>query len=319
MSIRLEVAKAVCCADFISRHLILKIAEDCASISQFVLQFSNKLSSVDLIEHVIYGNAMKQIAISSRLDLSNEIVVSLIEHGNSEVINSLVSNSAAQITAHDFRQIYINFANEASLRELLCKRDDISADLRELIAFDVAKELEIFVINANWLNKKQAANAAKKSYEIAVIQISDRISGAEMADYIQKLSEEERLTPSIILRSITTGYMKFFEYALAYLAGVPIQKLHSLLHATNPLARQALFSRSKLPADLFPILTIAIDVYGTMNQKFANDSNQNKNDFSIKMIQNITESYHAQNHINQAYLQRVLDCYYIDISGKIAA
>lgn len=319
LAIRLEIAKAVCEADYASRHLILKIAEDCASVAQFVLHHSSKLSSVDLIEHIVRSGAVKQLAIANRHDLNNDVVLAIIEHGSLEVIHALIDNEMAKLTAHNLRQIYINFSMDPSLRELLCRRDDLPADLRELIAYDVAKTLELFVTKANWLNKQQASTITQKSYEITVIEISDTIEDADMIDYIKRLSEEERLTSSLILRSITTGYMKFFEYSLAYLSGMPIQKLHSLLHNPNGSTRNALFSRSKLPRDLYPILTISIDVYKNLKSQLASGLQPSTHEFAIEMIKNVTEYYHAKPHDNQAYLQRVLDCYYIDISHKIAA
>lgn len=319
MAVRLEIAKAVSQADYISRHLILRIAEDCASVSQFVLHYSTKLSSIDLIEHVIKGGAVKQLAIANREYLQNDVVLSLVEHSTIEVIHALVENKTAELTPHNLRQLYINFSMDASLRSLLCDRDDLPADLREIIAYDVAKTLESYVTNLNWLNKKQASTVTQKSYEITVIDISDNIDDDEMMDYVKRLSEEERLTSSLILRSITTGHMKFFEFALSYLSGMPIQKLHSLLYNPNGNTRNALFSRSKLPNDLFPILTIAIEVYKNLKQQFAGKLQPSSHEFSVSMIKHVTEYYHMQQHDNQAYLQRVLDCYYIDISDKIAA
>lgn len=319
MAVRLEISKAVCEADFASRHLILKIAQDCASVSQFVLQYSEKLSNADLIEYIRFGTPVKQLAIACRATLGIDVVMALIEHGTFEVVYALVENKNAEISEHGFRQIYINFSNDARLRELLVSRDNIPADLRELIAFDVAKELETFVTNLNWLNKKQASNITTKSYEITVIEISDTIPELEIGAYIKQLSEEDRLTPSLILRSVTTGYMKFFEHAMAYLAGLPIKKLRSLLYYPNSSTRNALFSRTKLPVDLFPILTIAIEQYKLLMKKIGNINTYSKNAFSVLMIKNVTEYYHAQQDQNQAYLQRILDCYYIDINDKIAA
>ncbi len=319
MSVRLEIAKAVCEADYVSRHLILKVAEDCASVAQFVLHFSKKLSAIDLIEHVIKGGAVKQLAIANRNDLSNDVVLSLVEHSSIDVIYALVENETAELTPHNLRQLYINFSMDANLRSLLCNRDDLPADLRELIAFDVAKTLENYITNVNWLNKKQASTITQKSYEITVVEISDNIENADMMDYIKRLSEEERLTSSLILRSITTGHMKFFEYSLSYLSGMPIKKLHSLLYSPNGNTRNALFSRSKLPDDLYPILNIAIDVYKNLKQEFLGKLEPSTRDFSVTMIKQVTEYYHAQQNDNQAYLQRVLDCYYIDISDSIAA
>lgn len=319
MGIRLEIAKAVCTANYISRHLVLKIAEDCASVAQFVLHHSDKLSAFDLIEHVTRGGAVKQLAIANRHELQNNVALALIEHGTIEVIYAMIENTSAQLTAHNLRQIYINFSADAALRELLCSRDDLPGDLRELIAYDVAKTLELFVTSANWLNQKQASTITQKSYEITVIEISDDIENADMMDYIKRLSEEERLTSSLILRSITTGYMKFFEYSVAYLSGMPIQKLRSLLYNPTSATRNALFSRSRLPRDLFPILTISIEVYKNMKRELNGRLQPGTHEFSVEMIQNVTEYYHRQQHDNQQYLQRVLDCYYIDISDRVAA
>ena len=279
MAVRLEISKAVCEADFASRHLILKIAQDCASVSQFVLQYSSKLSDADLIEYIRFGTPVKQLAIACRAKIRIDVVMALIEHGTFEVVYALVENKNAEISGHGFRQIYINFSNDARLRELLVSRDNIPADLRELIAFDVAKELETFVTNLNWLNKKQASNITTKSYEITVVEISDTISELEIGAYIKQLSEEDRLTPSLILRSVTTGYMKFFEHAMAYLAGLPIRKLRSLLYYPDSSTRNALFSRTKLPVDLFPILTIAIEQYKLLMKKIENIDTYSKNAF----------------------------------------
>ena len=319
MAVRLEIAKAICEAEYISRHLILRMAEDCASVSQFILHYSTKLSAMDLIDHVARGGAVKQLAIANRQQLENQVVLSLIEHGSIEVIYALVENQTADLNAHNLRQLYINFSMDAGLRSLLCQRDDLPGDLRELIAYDVAKTLEAYVTNLNWLGKKQASTITQKSYEITVIEISADIADKDMMDYIKRLSVEERLTSSLILRSITTGYMKFFEYSLAYLSGMPIKKLHSLLHNPNGSTRNALFSRSKLPQDLHPILTIAIDVYKNMKLQNAGNLEPGTHEFSVNMIKNVTEHYHAQPANGQAYLQRVLDCYYIDISDRIAA
>ena len=319
MAVRLEISKTICEADYVSRHLILRMAEDCASVSQFILHHSTKLSPMDLIDHIVRGGAVKQLAIANRQELTNDVVLSLIEHGSIEVIYALVENQSAELDAHNLRQLYINFSMDAGLRGLLCQRDDLPADLRELIAFDVAKTLEAYVTRLNWLGEKQASTITQKSYEITVVEISADIADVDMMDYIKRLSLEERLTSSLILRSITTGYMKFFEYSLAYLSGMPIKKIHSLLHNPNGSTRRALFSRSKLPQDLHPILTIAIDVYKNMKQEFSGNLQPGTHEFSVNMIRNVTEYYHAQPINGQAYLQRVLDCYYIDISDRIAA
>lgn len=319
LDIRIEIAKAVCLNPKFSRHLILKLAHDCVSVAQHVLCYSNKLSSVDLVDYITQGDVEKQLAIANRLNLPGEVSLSLIEHGSDIVVGDLIKNSTANLSAHNLRQIYINFGVDPQTRELLLNRADLSADLRELIAYDVSKQLENFAINSNWLNEKQATNVAKKSYEIAVIKISNGLSNSEMQQYIQSLSEEERLTSSLILRSITTGYMKFFEHSLSYLTGLPIKKLQSLLHNPNILTRNALFSRSKLPSDIYPILALSVDVYKALRTKFDPMATNSQHEFSIEMIKNVTENYHQQNDVNQAYLQRVLDCYYLDISQKYAA
>ncbi|MBL1421187.1 MAG: DUF2336 domain-containing protein [Alphaproteobacteria bacterium] len=319
MAVRLEISKAICEAEYISRHLILRMAEDCASVSQFILHHSNKLSPVDLIDFVIKGDAVKQLAIAHRRNLSNDVALSLIKHGSLDVIYALVENQSAMLNADNLRQLYTNFNMDAGLRSLLSQRHDLPADLRELIVYDVAKTLEDYVINVNWLGEGQASGITQKSYEIAAIEISVDIADANMMDYIKRLSAEERLTSSLILRSVTTGYMKFFEYSLAYLSGLPIKKLHSLLHNPNGSTRNALFNRSKLPQDLHPVLTIAVDVYRDMKFQHAGNLQPGTLEFSVNMIKNVTECYHMQLDSGQAYLQRVLDCYYIDISDRMAA
>ena len=149
VQIRVEIAKSVCQNNYFSRQLVLKLAEGAASYAQYVLGYSKKLSSVDLIEHILTADQDKQLAIANRYRLPNDVVLTLIEHGSLEVVQDLIRNSSAKLDAHNLRQLYINFNTEPKIRELLTNRNDLPADLRELIAFDLAKQLEIFAINAN--------------------------------------------------------------------------------------------------------------------------------------------------------------------------
>lgn len=319
LPIRVEIAKTISHIYYFSRHLVLKMAEDSAPVAQYILCYSQHLSAIDLVEYANANNVDKQLAIANRRDLPNEVVAALIEHGTDSVVLDIIKNTTANLTADNLRQIYINFNQQDEIRGLLFDRADLPADLRELITFDMSKQLESYVVDSKWLDEKQASNLAQKTYEIAVVDISDTLSDEQMALYIRGLSDEDRLTPSLILRSVTTGYMRFFEHALSYLAGLPIQKLHSLLHNPSATARNALFNRSKLPVDLYPILTLSLDVYKQMKLETMGEQKTTQYEFSVQMIKNVTEFYHTQGQDSQAYLQRVLDCYYIDASQKIAA
>jgi len=90
--------------------------------------------------------------------------------------------------------------------------------------------------------------------------ISDGSSDDELEQMVERLHENGRLTPSLILRALCMGDMNFYEVAMARLAGVPVQNARVLIHDKGTLGLESVYLRAGLPDALFSAFRAAIDV-----------------------------------------------------------
>ncbi len=67
-----------------------------------------------------------------------------------------------------------------------------------------------------------------------------------------------RLTPSIVLRGLCTGNLMFFEFALAELAGIPVNDARILIHDPGDAALESLCRKARIPTGFLPIMRIGL-------------------------------------------------------------
>ena len=80
------------------------------------------------------------------------------------------------------------------------------------------------------------------------------------------------------------GDIKFFEYAMAELSGLPILNCRALIHDAGELGLKRLYEKSTLPEKYFPIFRAAVDIIA--ENGYYNDYGDAKN-FSRRTIERI--------------------------------
>jgi uncharacterized protein (DUF2336 family) len=70
-------------------------------------------------------------------------------------------------------------------------------------------------------------------------------------ELVRHLHDNDRLTHSIVLRSICEGNLSFFEAGMARIAGISVANAHKLIMDSNPLAFRSLYEKSHMPQSTF--------------------------------------------------------------------
>ena len=97
--------------------------------------------------------------------------------------------------------------------------------------------------------------------------MSEASTEDEVRTLIIHLNGVNRLTPNLILRAACVGDMKFFEYALAMLAGVPIRNARVLIYDSGQMGLERLYEEANLPQEMYPAIQLAVKTYREMMEE----------------------------------------------------
>ena len=116
-------------------------------------------------------------------------------------------------------------------------------------------------------HKPTPAAMAALTAEMAALE--KRLSAADLfvrdpKAFAAHLNKVQRLTASLLLRSLAHGHMTFFECAVAELAGVPHHRTWLMIHDAGPLGLRAIYDRAGLPARLFGAFRAGVDTFHSM-------------------------------------------------------
>ncbi len=95
---------------------------------------------------------------------------------------------------------------------------------------------------------------------VTVGMLNPGISDTEVQRIVAQLRTEGRLTPSLLLRMLCEGDLRFFEAAMATLAGIPWLNAARLIHDAGQRGLAALCRASGLPDQLYPAVAAALMV-----------------------------------------------------------
>ena len=98
--------------------------------------------------------------------------------------------------------------------------------------------------------------------EKITLSISEEYSSDEqIEDLVHQLYKANRLTPSLVVRAICLGDLKFFEYAIVYLSETPIAEVRKILfNAQADFMIRNLLRKAFIPKSVFPAIFSALKV-----------------------------------------------------------
>ena len=113
-------------------------------------------------------------------------------------------------------------------------------------------------LGAGW-GRDRAQTVAREACEKATVILAAESEREEVSPLINHLRETGQLTAGLVLRSLLSGNVDFFERALAELVGIPVARVSPLLHDRRAAGFKAVYERAGLPASVYPAFRIAIE------------------------------------------------------------
>ena len=124
---RVELSMNVARVDQTPRSLALKLASDVSEVAAPVLEFSNALTTEDLVTLASNQGQDHLLAISRRRSLSEDVTDVIVERGESRVLNTVARNAGAKFSETGFSTLADKAKADATIGESLSQRTDLPA------------------------------------------------------------------------------------------------------------------------------------------------------------------------------------------------
>ena len=249
----------------VPHDVALTLAGDVDQVALPVLQFSEILSDADLVEIVRSQGASKQKAIAGRPKVSAVVAEAIVDGANKEAVVALVSNEGAEITETSFEKVIDKFGEDEAVQGPMVKRSALPVTIVERLVHRVSENLREHLLTHHEMPPSIAADLILQARERATIGLSTASAEEDVERLVHQLYSNGRLTPSIVLRALCMGDMKFFEYALARRVGIPVLNARMLIHDSGDLGLQGLYGKSGMPKSFYPAIKAAISVAKEMS------------------------------------------------------
>jgi uncharacterized protein (DUF2336 family) len=243
------------------RDLALQLAKDVAEVAMPLLESSRVLTDGDLIDIVHSQSNQHRLAIAKRAAVSETVSHALTERGDEKVVATLLDNPGARVAEKSMLKAINRFGPSELVNAALVRRDKLPLAVTERLVALASEKLLEQLMQRHDLPAGTAADLVLQARERAVIGLlGEGPSKSDVNELIAELKRSGRLTPSLILRALSTGDLDFFETAIAALADVPVTNAFKLIHDPGKRGLQAIYEKAAMPEKFFPMVRAAVDV-----------------------------------------------------------
>ena len=153
------------------------------------------------------------------------------------------------------------YADDVDVSVPLVQRGEMPALLVERLIAMVSEQLREYLVAQHEMDHRVAATLEEQTRERTTADAISRMSNDDMRALVAQLSENGRLTATLILRVACAGEMRFVEAAFANLTDVPDERIWRLIHDVGALGFRAVYARAGMPEALYPAFRRVLDTY----------------------------------------------------------
>jgi len=249
----------------VPRFIAIKLAKDVESVCLPILSESPVFTEEDLIEIARVGGASRQVVIAKRRRVSFELADSIIENGVERAIEAVCANDNAEISEPALRRVIERFPRSEPVLSAVAYRKSLPLSVTEKLVKLVSDSVLDHLVSHHEIPPDIAVAIAVGAYERATIDLVDQAGmTGDPGKFVAHLNRHERLTASLLLRSLANGHITFLEHGLAELARAPHRRARLMVHDAGPLGLRAIYERAGLPMRLLPAFRAGLDAWKSL-------------------------------------------------------
>ena len=262
IKVRAVLSESLKKARNIPQDIVEAIINDHDSVAIPFIKWYEDFSKEDLLQILEFQSINKQKAVAERENLTEDISQFIVERCPEEVITTLIQNPTANIKEQSYFSIINKYHDNDTIKESLISRPELPVTVIEKIINYLSQELKRRLIITHKLPTDIASDLIEQVKEKTTLKISEEYSSdKQIEELVHQLYTNNRLTPSLVVRSICLGDLTFFEYALVYLSNTPITEVRKILfNSSLDFMIRNLLRKAYIPKSMFPAVFSALKV-----------------------------------------------------------
>lgn len=272
----------------VPRDVAVSLAKDVNSVALPILESSEVLTDQDLVDIISQHDADKQSAIAGRPSVSETVSEAIVDTRNEDVVSRLVSNPGAEISDGSLGKVVDTLGDRESIQDAMGRRPHLPVTVSERLVTLVSEQMKAQIEGKFNLPTDAMTDLIMQIRERAVLSLSFQSGRDDLARLVGQLYTNDRLTPSILLRSLCMGDLAFFEAGIAKLAEISNVNARKLIHDDGGLGLRALCEKAGLPRNYLPAIRAAVEV--TRETQY-DGGEHDRERYSRRMIERILTQY----------------------------
>ena len=259
--VRKAVAEHAKACPFLPRETACRLAADVEEVALPVIRCSSVLTDDDLIAIIQAGRPAKIAAAAGRESLTARVSDCIIDSGQDGAIKVLLGNEGARISEAGYGKVIADFGGERQIQSLLVVRPLLPMSITERLITVIAEDLREELMRRQELPPEIADELIRQGREGALAKsVKAEGRASEARDLAKRLHARKQLTPTLMLRSLCLGDLRFFEAAVAVQAGIPVASARTILGGGGGEGFRRLYGKTGLPEDLRSAFLVAVEL-----------------------------------------------------------
>jgi uncharacterized protein (DUF2336 family) len=287
--VRQAVATSLRQSTHLPHDVAVTLAKDEASVALPILENSPVLTDEDLMTVLAEGNGTKQVAIAKRPEVSPVVAAAVIDTGNAAAVTTLVGNEGASLNEDLFQRTIDRYSRFETVKAAMVHRSELPVTISERLVALVSDRLKVVIASRHALPADLASDILLDARERATVGLlSKGSSDNDTQALVSQLHARGRLTPSLVLRALCLGDVRFCEDAMAEIAGISAEKSALLIHDGGPLGFKAIYKKCQFPEPMYPAFRVALDM---LHETQFNGEPNDRERFASRVIERILTKY----------------------------
>lgn len=240
-SVRANLAEKLATREDVPTALIDMLAEDEISVARPILQKSNLLRDEKLVEIIRHRTHEHQLCIAMREELSYAVSDALVNYGDSDVLEALIQNRSAEISAKAMDYLVAESRRYDRFQEPLLSRTDLSAALANRMFWWVSASLRKKILTEFEIAEHELDHIIEQATRKSVAEAQeDRANNAEgtARKLVAEMDERGELTPEALINMLRNQRVNAYVAGMAQRANLPLKTVRRIIFddEVEPLA-----------------------------------------------------------------------------------
>lgn len=213
--VRKAIAKRFAGSRLVSNAIAKELANDEIEVAYPILQKSDLLRDLDLIEVIRTRTFEHQLVISQRERVSESVSEALVDTDRERVIVSLLKNAGAEISRGIRERLVDQSRTVGAYQDPLLRRSDLDEDLARRMFIWVSAALRTHIVEKYALDKDQVDDLLERLSAMDQYTVGPGgLTRAASEELAAELNNEGAITPDLLAQCLRDGEVGLFESLL---------------------------------------------------------------------------------------------------------